>query len=133
MQSIGATATIVPALVAGASATGIAGAVESGQGQPPGENGGEREPKNEESQEEKQEGDPEKQGEIEAKEHSDNGKPQRPSLSERLQKLVRVPSPGPCNESGVRVASPNENQGLVMPLPDVSHDGEVYRPKNNQR
>ncbi|CAE6475062.1 unnamed protein product [Rhizoctonia solani] len=130
MQSVGATATIVPALVAGVSATGIAGAVEAGQGQRPGEYGGEREANNEEPREGKEDGDPEKHDETEGEKPINNGKSQRTNISERLQRLARDPSP--CSEGSIRVTSPDEDQGPTKHILDAGHDGEIYRPRNNQ-
>ncbi|GAB1526470.1 hypothetical protein RhiTH_009637 [Rhizoctonia solani] len=95
MQSVGATATIVPALVAGASATGIAGAVEAGQGQGqgPDDNGEQREDGDKEAQEDKENEDLEKQSEGENQNPVNEGRSQRASLRERLHKLVQDRSP----------------------------------------
>ncbi|KAF8762039.1 hypothetical protein RHS01_00063 [Rhizoctonia solani] len=117
MQSVGATATIVPALVAGASATGIAGAVEAGQGQGqgqgqgPDDNGEQREDGDKEAQEDKENEDLEKQSEGENQNPVNEGRSQRASLRERLHKLVQDRSP--YDQGILQVSSPDEDQGSI--------------------
>ncbi|ELU37504.1 Ifi-6-16 domain-containing protein [Rhizoctonia solani AG-1 IA] len=132
MQSVGATATIVPALVAGASATGIAGAVEAGQGQGqgPDDNGEQREDGDKEAQEDKENEDLEKQSEGENQNPVNEGRSQRASLRERLHKLVQDRSP--YDQGILQVSSPDEDQGSIRYSINASHGGEVYRPRNNQ-
>ncbi|CAE6438866.1 unnamed protein product [Rhizoctonia solani] len=122
MQSVGATATIVPALIAGASATGIAGAVEASQAQGPGGSGEEegeaRDGANEQSwnvDEEKRDEDKEEFAKLVANPGNEN---------KRVSSLH--------GEAPIRVASLREDGNPRGYLLNAGQGGEVFRPRNNQ-
>ncbi|CAE6467670.1 hypothetical protein ACGC1H_004078 [Rhizoctonia solani] len=127
MQSVGATATIVPALIAGASATGIAGAVEAGQEPDPGANGGDGEggPRDKEDDEPSENGDQEQRDKD--KENplgNEKALPGEPDTDNQ-----RVPSRA---EIPIQVASPGEDQNSMAHSVNAGQGGEVFRPRNNQ-
>ncbi|CAE6407340.1 unnamed protein product [Rhizoctonia solani] len=122
MQSVGATATIVPALIAGASATGIAGAVEASQAQGP-------------------EGSGEEEGEARdgANEQNLNMDEEKRDEDKEEEFAVLVANPGNENqrvsslhrEVPIRVASLEDGnpRGYLL---NAGQGGEVFRPRNNQ-
>ncbi|KAJ1300675.1 hypothetical protein OPQ81_002323 [Rhizoctonia solani] len=128
MQSIGATATVIPALIAGASAAGVAGTVEAGQAQ---YSEGNQETRgdgdkgagdqNEKDQEKREEGE----------EQSCIGGGKDPSGSPGHKKPSTIRDSSSCEEGDLQVASPGEGQGSIRRL-DVGHGTEIFRPRNNQ-
>ncbi|KAH7333635.1 hypothetical protein B0J17DRAFT_676228 [Rhizoctonia solani] len=124
MQSVGATATIVPALIAGASATGIAGAVEAGQAQGPrgneeGEGGAGEEGAND-------------QNGNGIEEKRDEDKEQEPTeLAANLGNEDQRVSP-PRGEARIQVASLEEDRSSIEQLLNAGQGGDVFRPRNNQ-
>ncbi|CAE6534767.1 unnamed protein product [Rhizoctonia solani] len=132
MQSVGATATIIPALIAGAGATGVAGAAQAAQGQgPEGNEGGEEGGAGEKETDEHDEaGDQEKRGEGEEQEHTKDGKeyPEHPSGETQ----IIAGGSSSHGEGSLQVASPDEVQHPMGHLPSPGQGREVFRPNNNQ-
>ncbi|EUC54115.1 interferon-induced 6-16 family protein [Rhizoctonia solani AG-3 Rhs1AP] len=128
MQSVGATATIVPALIAGASATGIVGAVEAGQEPEPGANEGDEEggARDKEVDEQNENGD---------QEQRDEDKEQRLMGDEKA--LLGEPSSDNQKVSShadirIQVASPGEECNSMAHSLNIGQGEEVFRPRNNQ-
>ncbi|CAE6423294.1 unnamed protein product [Rhizoctonia solani] len=128
LQSVGATATIVPALIAGASATGIAGAVEAGQEQGPGANEGDgaNGPGDKETDEQSETGGQEKRNE--GKEQDFTGD-EKALLGNSGNDSQRVSS---HEETRLQVDHPGENQSPMRHSLDLRLR-EMFRPRNNER
>ncbi|CAE6542449.1 unnamed protein product [Rhizoctonia solani] len=123
MQSVGATATIVPALIAGVSASGIAGAAEASQEQASDAN---REDEGESCGKEADEQD--KDGEQE------QGKNEKQtSTREKVETRIQRVLSRELGRARIQVASPEEDQVSIGGIQNTGHDGEIFRPMNNER
>ncbi|CAE7210720.1 unnamed protein product [Rhizoctonia solani] len=127
MQSVGATATIVPALIAGVSATGIAGAADASQEQDPDGNGegGEGGPGDKETDEQDETGDQEKRNQDKKRELTGDQNVFLGNLGNENQGVSSR------EENRLQVSHLGEDQSLVGQSRDAGQGGEIFRPRNN--
>ncbi|CUA71556.1 hypothetical protein RSOLAG22IIIB_04675 [Rhizoctonia solani] len=124
MQSVGATATIVPALIAGVSASGIAGAAAASQEQDSDANreDGEGGSCGKEADEQDKNG-------QQAQDKNEKQNFTREKVEIRIQRVLSRE----LGRTRIQVASPEEDQVSIGDTQDTRHDGTIFRPMNNER